>query len=122
MTERDIERKVKTALEHAAPNDITAVLSRCGEQKGRVTTMKHTNRKKGIPALIAACLTLLVLGGAFRAYQTNAVASVVSLDVNPSIELKVSRSEKVLAADPLNADAGIVLEGMDLKGSVLVEE
>lgn len=37
------------------------------------------------------------VGGGLFYQQANAVASVVSLDVNPSIELKVNRNEKVLA-------------------------
>ena len=55
--------------------------------------------------------------------QANAVASVVSLDVNPSIELKVNSSEKVLVCTPLNEDAKAILadmsNGADLKGAKL---
>ena len=55
--------------------------------------------------------------------RANAVASVVSLDVNPSIELKVNRSEKVLVCTPLNEDAKAILadmgNGADLKGCLL---
>ena len=55
--------------------------------------------------------------------QAHAVASVVSLDVNPSIELKVSKSEKVLVCTPLNEDAKAILadmgDGADLKGAKL---
>ena len=51
------------------------------------------------------------------------MASVVSLDVNPSIELKVNRSEKVLVCTPLNEDAKAILadmgNGADLKGAKL---
>ena len=51
------------------------------------------------------------------------MASVVSLDVNPSIELKVSRSERVLVCAPLNDDAKTILadmgDGADLKGAKL---
>nr|WP_302648577.1 PepSY domain-containing protein [uncultured Dysosmobacter sp.] len=74
--------------------------------------------------LIAACLAVMLLGGGGVFYQrANAVASVVSLDVNPSIELKVNRSEKVLACTPLNEDATAILadmsNGADLKGAKL---
>lgn len=67
---------------------------------------------------------MILLGGGGLFYQqANAVASVVSLDVNPSIELKLSRSEKVLACVPLNDDAKTVLAdmggGADLKGAKL---
>jgi len=120
MTDRDIERKLNTALEHSAPNDIAGVLSRCGEQKGRVIDMTNSKKKNRLlPALIAACLTLVILGGGFWGYRSNAVASIISLDVNPSIELNISRSEKVLSAKALNADAATVLKGMDLNGSDL---
>ena len=48
---------------------------------------------------------------------------MVSLDVNPSIELKVNRSEKVLACTPLNEEAKAILadmgNGADLKGAKL---
>ena len=51
------------------------------------------------------------------------MASVVSLDVNPSIELKVNRNERVLSCTPLNDDAKAVLSdmgnGADLKGAKL---
>ena len=47
----------------------------------------------------------------------------MSLDVNPSIELKVNRSEKVLVCTPLNDDAKAVLadmgNGADLRGAKL---
>lgn len=49
----------------------------------------------------------------------NSVASVVSLDVNPSIQLQVNSKERVLSADALNDDAQVILEGMDLKGTQL---
>ena len=66
----------------------------------------------------------MLLGGGGVFYQrANAVASVVSLDVNPSIELKVNRSEKVLSCTPLNEDAKAILadmsNGADLKGAKL---
>ena len=65
----------------------------------------------------------MLLGGGLFYQQVNAVASVVSLDVNPSIELKVNRSEKVLVCTPLNEDAKAILadmgSGADLKGAKL---
>lgn len=61
-------------------------------------TKKPTKRKW--TSLIAACLAVMLLGGGLFYQQVNAVASVVSLDVNPSIELKVNRSEKVLVCTP----------------------
>ena len=86
-----------------------------------MTTKKTTKRRW--TSLIAACLAVMLLGGGLFYQQVNAVASVVSLDVNPSIELKVNRSEKVLVCTPLNEDAKAILadmgSGADLKGAKL---
>ena len=125
MTNEKMEQRLATAIEKTAPNDVNGVLSRCEERKGTVipmTTKKTTKRKW--TSLIAACLAVMLLGGGGLFYQrANAVASVVSLDVNPSIELKVNRSERVLACTPLNEDAKAILadmgNGADLKGAKL---
>ena len=87
-----------------------------------MTTKKTANRKWA--TLVAACLAVMLLCGGGVFYQrAHAVASVVSLDVNPSIELKVSRNEKVLVCTPLNEDAKAILadmsNGADLKGAKL---
>lgn len=125
MTNEKMEQRLAAALEKTVPDDVNGVLSRCEERKGTVismTTKKMANRKW--TSLIAACLAVMLLGGGGVFYQrANAVASVVSLDVNPSIELKVNRSEKVLSCTPLNEDAKSILadmgNGADLKGAKL---
>ena len=125
MTNEKMEQRLASAVEKTAPNDVNGVLSRCDERKGTVipmTTKKTT--KKRWTTLVAACLAVLLLGGGGVFYQqAHAVASVVSLDVNPSIELKVNRSEKVLVCTPLNEDAKAILadmsNGADLKGAKL---
>ena len=125
MTNEKMEQRLAAALEKTAPDDMSGVLSRCDERKGTVipmTTKKTT--KKRWTTLAAACLALVLLGGGGIFYQqAHAVASVVSLDVNPSIELKVSKSEKVLVCTPLNEDAKAILadmgDGADLKGAKL---
>lgn len=125
MTNEKMEQRLAAAVEKTAPDDVNGVLSRCEERKGTVipmTTKKTTKRRW--TSLIAACLAVMLLGGGGLFYQrANAVASVVSLDVNPSIELKVNRSEKVLVCTPLNEDAKAILadmsNGADLKGAKL---
>ncbi len=121
MSEHELERKLARALEATAPDDIDSVLSRCEARKGTVIELKKKNTWKG---LIAACLALCLIGGGSFVYARNyAVASVVSLDVNPSIELTVNRDEKVLSCTGLNEDGKNVLAdmagGADLKGTKL---
>ena len=125
MTNEQMERQLAKALAKTAPDDVNGVLSRCDERKGTVIPMttKKTAKRRWT-TLAAACLALVLLGGGGMFYQqAHAVASVVSLDVNPSIELKVSRNAKVLSCTPLNEDAQAILAdmsgGADLKGAKL---
>ena len=125
MTNEQMERRLASAVEKTAPDDVNGVLSRCEERKGTekpMTVQKTTKRRW--TTLVAAGLALMLLGGGGLFYQqANAVASVVSLDVNPSIELRVNRDEKVLSCTPLNEDAQEILAdmggGADLKGAKL---
>ena len=124
MTNEKMEQRLAAAVEKTAPNDANGVLSRCEERKGTVINMKtKKTTKRKWTSLIAACLAVMLLGGGLFYQRANAVASVVSLDVNPSIELKVNRSEKVLVCTPLNEDAKAILadmgNGADLKGAKL---
>ncbi len=125
MTKENMEQRLASALEKTAPDDVSGVLSRCEARKGTVINMKtKKSAKRSWTTIVAACLAVILLGGGGAFYQrANAVASVVSLDVNPSIELKVNRSEKVLSCTPLNDDAREILAGMDggadLKGAKL---
>lgn len=125
MTDHELERRLRTALDHAAPNDLEGVLSRCETGNGTVIDMTNaveTKKKKNrwAPLAAAACLALVLVGGGGGYYYysaNNAVASLVSLDVNPSIQLEVNKNEKVLSATPMNDDGAEILDGMDLKGT-----
>ncbi len=128
MTDRELEQRLHTALDHAAPNDLQGILSRCGDGKGTVIDMNETRssvKRKPWKGLIAACLALVLLagGGGIFYQQAYAVASVVSLDVNPSIQLEVNRNEKVLSCTALNQEAVTALAdmngGKDLEGAKL---
>lgn len=122
MTNDQMERRLSAALDKTAPDDVDGVLSRCTERKGTVVPMKKkNNRMKKWMQTVAACLAVLLLGGGgLLVQQAHAVTSVVSLDVNPSIELRVNSREKVVSCHALNQEAQAVLEdmdgGRDLKG------
>ena len=123
MKNRDIESKWKTAVEHATPDVLAQVLSGCREQKGivlKMTPKKNTHRKWiAAVASVAAALALFVGGGfAYGRYQANhRVDSVIALDVNPSIVIKIDRADTVLEVQAMNQDAVRILDGMELKGT-----
>ena len=123
MTDQELEQKLRTALEHAAPDDFQGVLSRISP-KARTEqapipfeAAARKKKRRWAPLAAAACLALVAAAGGGGWYlQNNTVASVVSLDVNPSVTLNVNSKEKVLSAVPVNEDGGDILAGMDLTG------
>ena len=136
MTDYELETRLRRAVEHAVPDDLDGVLSRCKDRKGNVIDMTQytnantpettpetkivkKNSRRFLPWAAAACLALAVGVGGVYYQQMNTVASVVSLDVNPSVALSVNAKEKVLSATAANADGEQILDGMDLKGTPL---
>lgn len=122
MTDQELEQRLADAVTRAAPDDVAGVLSRCGTQTGNVIPIAQTaprRTRRWAPLAIAACLVLAAAGGGagYLHHLNSAVASIVCLDVNPSVELTVNRNETVLSATPTNADAEVILGGMDLTGA-----
>ncbi len=122
MKKRRLEETLRNAVSHATPDKLDDILSACDRQKGTVIPM--TNQKKNRSLItrvagIAAAIVLLVAGGGLglHLYQTQAVASTVILDVNPSITLEVNRKDEVLNVLRGNADGEKVIGDMNLVGA-----
>mgnify|MGYP003246766131 CR=1 FL=1 len=122
MTNDQMERRLSAALDKTAPDDVDGVLSRCTERKGTVVPMKKkNNRMKKWMQTVAACLAVLLLGGGgLLVQQAHAVTSVVSLDVNPSIELRVNSREKVVSCQALNQEALVRCGYLDSLSSAIL--
>ena len=125
MNRRNLDQRLRTALDHAAVNRPEEVLARCGAQDTGPYLLDQPPRRKSpwraVPAVAAACLVLVISLGLLRPalFQTNAVASVVSLDVNPSIVLTLNAQSRVIEAAAQNGDGEAILDGMDLAGTEL---
>ena len=123
MTDQELEQKLRTALEHAAPDDFQGVLARISPKARTEQTpipfeaAARKKKRRWAPLAAGAGAGAGGGGGGGGWYlQNNTVASVVSLDVNPSVTLNVNAKEKVLSAVPVNEDGGDILAGMDLTG------
>ena len=73
--------------------------------------------KKRLGSLLAATALVLTGTAVYGLWNTDKTASIVSLDVNPSIEIHVDEDGDVLRTESLNSDGEKVLEGMKLKGA-----
>ena len=125
MKRKQMEQTLRDAVHKSAPDVLGSVLSRCDEPLGEVLDMKteQVKRKKWLVPVVSSAAALVLMAGAllgFGLYRTgNRVDSVIGFDVNPSIELKINKKERVLEANALNGDAETVLDGMDLEGADL---
>ncbi len=124
MKNHEVEAKIKNAYTRQTPDVLQSVLSDLKAQEGKVIVMERKikmSRWAKRASLIAAVFVLMA-GGFFgyQVYDNNyAVASTISFDVNPSIEVKVNQKEKVLSVTPLNEDGKTVVGDMDFTGNSL---
>lgn len=115
--QEEIELHLRSAVNALTP-DVLSKIDLNTPQKiytGPTKTAKLYRRMRSVGLAAAACLCAVVLGSGVAGYVNNRVESVIGIDVNPSIELSVNRKEKVLKAEPLNDDAEVILDDMDLK-------
>ena len=119
MNDRQINENIRQAFSAAAPDRLDDILRRCDTQKGAIVMMprKKANRMLRRLAAVAAAAALALCGMVYT--QTQAVASTVSLDVNPSIQIDVNSRQRVLAVVPLNEDGKTVVGDMNFRGSDL---
>ena len=131
MDNEKIEQRIRRLAEHTAPDQLNGILEACEARKGNVITMNEVKNKKKrnryLPIAVAAALLLVCLGGyiGFNYGQganqpaDAGVASVITLDVNPSLSISVDENDKVVTVTPLNDDARVVIGDMNFTGSSL---
>lgn len=124
MNRRKLENRIKESYKNIAPDITESILLDCDTKKGQIIVMEEKKKRNSFIkyATSMAAVFMLVVGvfTASSVYKnSHAIDSVITLDVNPSIEIQVNKSEKVLGVTPLNDDAKIVVGDMDFAGSKL---
>lgn len=127
MDNEKLEARIRRLAEHTAPEQLPGILEACEARKGNVITMNEVKNKKKknryLPIAVAAALLLVCLGGYIGfSYGRGAelgAASVITLDVNPSLNIVMDTSDKVIEVQPLNEDARTVIGDMDFAGANL---
>lgn len=116
---KNTEKKIKNAFTAITPDLLDSVIRDSGTTKGTVIYMKKQRRFPVAAISVAAALVLVFSAvlGIFAYFGNNAVASVVSIDVNPSVELKLNRNEEVISVTALNKDGETIIGTMDLNGT-----
>lgn len=99
-------------------------------EAGEYTRVKNKNYKIGqrveikqkrcsaaMRAVAALTAIMLLFGGTVLAYAMP--YTIVGVDINPSIEIKLNIFNQVIGADAVNDDAKVILEHLSLRGTDL---
>ena len=116
------EQPVQAAAEEAAqPAKPEFSVLDGGKTEEVSVRVKKTGRLPGFRRWIAAAACLVILVGGIwgvNGYQlAHAVDSIISLDVNPSIEITMNSKERVIDVIAGNEDAKTVIGDMDFRGA-----
>lgn len=121
MTEKELENRLKKAMENTTPDVLGRAKSTCRNLPTAPQKALNTKRALRYFAAAAAVVLLLaigmVIGTVIRSAPDNKVFATVSIDVNPSLEIKINKEETVLSVIPLNDDAKKVIGDMDFNGA-----
>jgi hypothetical protein len=120
MTEKELENRLKKAIEKTTPDVLDRAKSSCRNLSVAPRKALNTKRTWRYIAAAAAAVFLLAIGTVMGTFinkaPDNKVFATVSIDVNPSLEIKINKEEKVLSVIPLNDDAKKVVGDMDFSG------
>ena len=119
MRNKELEKNLRNAISGCKPDNIDGILRQCDKQEGDIVNMKNKSKTLLRAACCVAAALVLIAACIFGAgyYRSNQVSTVIGLDVNPSIELKINDNGKVVEAAALNADAEKILDGLELRGT-----
>ena len=120
----EFENKIASALEQIVPDDAYDKISdyiSASDKKRTVVSMTKKKKSYIFALPLTACLMLVLVLGAFIYDNNFAVETVVGLDVNPSVEISLSKNTKVLNIAALNKDADELLSEVELSNGNLNE-
>lgn len=124
MNKNIIEARISEAFEQETPDIWEKINKNCSKEitfDDKVVEMDTIRKKKGLFATITAIAAsfLLILTGTCSFVSNNRVAAIVTIDVNPSVQLDVNKDNEVIDANALNDDAQKILNSLDLDGENL---
>lgn len=105
-----MQNKIKNAFDVVRADP--ALKSKALDVALRHSARRSAPARRWVPAMACLLVVVLALGGC-GVYFTP--TSVISVDVNPSVELSVNRFHRVISANGCNADGETLLDGLSLR-------
>ncbi len=121
MKNKDINKSLKKSInslnndlfEKILENEAPKMETHDYITKQEVVKKPLVYKRKLIAGFTGVMLLLIMFTGWTQFLK---VDSVVDIDINPSIEIKTNKQDKVIEANALNKDGKIILNGMNLNG------
>lgn len=131
MKNADIEKRLAVEISKEVPDVLDSILFRCEPKNEKIVdfeeykkeleeieSKRKNKNKRGKSMYIAAAMFMLVFSSffGFLYNQSQIVETVVLIDINPEIELKANKKDRVVSAKGLNEDGKKVVEKMQSSG------
>lgn len=118
FNKRQIKQHLKSAISDITPDVLDNIDLKQSQEPAVLISSSSAGygRMRRMGNVIAACFGMIILSGGIYTYGSAKIDSRIEIDVNPSIELSVNRSNKVLEVEALNTDAVEIMDDMELKG------
>ena len=124
MDKKNVENKVRQSFNNVTPNVYGAV----ERDVARLNVDRTAVRKRGgsknlfwklASGVLSLVLVVMAIVGVVGTVNETAQASTVAPDVNPSVEIVLNRSNRVVKVNALNSDGEIIIADMDFNGCQL---
>lgn len=129
MKQADIEKRLASEISKEVPDVLENILSKCEPKnekivdfveykKVREQNKNKSKSKRGKSMYVAVAMFMLIFSSffGFLYKQSKIVETVVLIDINPAIELKANKKDRVVSAKGLNEDGKKVVENMQSSG------
>lgn len=127
MKQADIEKRLASEISKEVPDVLENILSRCEPKNEKIVDFveykkvreqSENKKKRGKSMYVAVAMFMLVFSSffGFLHKQSKIVETVVLIDINPAIELKANKKDRVISAKGLNEDGKKVVENMQSSG------
>lgn len=117
MNDEKILNSINEEIVKLTPDNYEEIKSKCQKnQQDNIMAIKPKKSNVKRYLAIAAAFAIVVCA-VFAFYSpANRVASVIEIDVNPSIEISADKDDKIIEVVPLNADGVTIIDDMNFEG------
>ena len=132
MKKKEIEKRLNKTVSNMVPDVLDNILAQCEDREGVINMEENKDKKvtevsekktfkmksfmpklAGVMVAIIICLCGVI---GYNQYQDmKMVDSIIDFDVNPGIEIKTNKNDKIIEVNAVNDDGKKILEDMDLK-------